>query len=163
MTAGLKNLLSFRGVLAVALMFWCAGTGCLVVGYARTMNDTDSSTPAAEQQMTGMQASMDAHACCKAKHKSAKRAKTVKRALELEFTQFGLPAPVRGNAMSCCPLTTGSIVVASRSQLHDDSPELPRKDSASLNRDQLSQPALAVPLRLPNRAQSYLLDCAFLI
>ena len=161
--AGLKRILTLHGLLAVALMFWCAGTGCMVVSYARTLDDMDSSSRAAEQSMMGMHDSMDAHACCKAKHKSAKRATAAKRTLGVQFTQFGLPEPISGNAMSCCPLTTGSIVAASRSQTNDNASALLGTGSSSFESDNSYQKPLAIPLRLPNRADSYLLDCAFLI
>ena len=152
----------FLKAIAIALMFWCAGTGCLMVSYARGMSDGDSNAPAEEQSMDGMHASMDAHACCKAKHKNAKRAKTVKSSRDLHHTQFGLPSPV-GRAMSCCPLTTGSIVIASRSQSSDSASASDANDSSSFKLTSLETRPLAVPLRLPNRAQAYLLDCAFLI
>ena len=146
--------------LAIALMFWCAGAGCVIVSYARTMEDTDASAREAEQPMAGMHTSVDAHACCKAKHKSSKRAS---RSIDLRFKEVAVPSPVRSNAMSCCPLMTGSIVVASRSQTGDSASELPLKDSSSFNLENSYRTPLAIPLRLPNRAHSYLLDCAFLI
>ena len=149
--------------LAIALMFWCAGAGCMIVSYARTMEGTDSSGREAEQPVAGMHASMDAHACCKAKHKSSKRTKLAARSIDPRFKEVAVPSPVRTNAMSCCPLTTGSIVVASRSQTGDSASELPLKHSSSFNLENSDPSPLAIPLRLPNRAHSYLLDCAFLI
>jgi hypothetical protein len=149
--------------IAIALMFWCAGTGCLMVSYARGMSEPDSSAAAAEESMKGMHASMDAHACCKAKHKNTKRAKAVESPRDLQFTQFGLPAPLQNNAMSCCPLTTGSIVIATRSQSNDSASASAVTDSSSFKLTSLETRPLAVPLRLPNRVHAYLLDCAFLI
>jgi hypothetical protein len=146
--------------LAIALMFWCAGTGCMMVSYARAeMSDMDSSAQPAEQPMAHMSTAMDAHACCKAKHKSAKRTKPTHRSIDTEFT---VP-PIQTGAMSCCPLTSGSLVVASRSQSNDRGSALIETDSSSLNLSNSDHTPVAVPLRLPNRAESYLLDCAFLI
>jgi hypothetical protein len=65
--------------------------------------------------------------------------------------------------MSCCPLTTGSIVIASRSRSADDNSVLEYTGSSSLRLTKTNSPAVAVPLRPPNRACAYLLDCAFLI
>jgi hypothetical protein len=65
--------------------------------------------------------------------------------------------------MSCCPLTSGSMVVTSRSQSNDNATVLQQSDSSSQLFAESRPSPVAVPLRLPNQAQSYLLDCAFLI
>jgi hypothetical protein len=163
-TASFKRLLSLRSVIAIALMFWCAGAGCMMVSYARaSMSDADASAQTADQPMAGMSAAMDAHACCKAKHKAVSRVRATKPSLGSNPGEFTLPEPVSSDAMSCCPLTSGSIVVASRSQTNDNASELAQTDSSSLKFENSHQAPVAVPLRLPNRAGSYLLDCAFLI
>jgi YD repeat-containing protein len=59
--------------------------------------------------------------------------------------------------------TTGAIVVTSRSQSNDNATVLQQSDSSSQLFAESRPSPVAVPLRLPNRAQSYLLDCAFLI
>ena len=160
----LKKLLSMRSLIAIALIFWCAGTGCMMVSYARaSMSEMDSSGSSAEQAMPHMAASMDAHECCKAKHKAEKRTHSVKRPSNSELTEFTIPAPAPSGAMSCCPLTSGSIVVASRSQSDYSAPALAPADSSSLKLSSSNAKPVAAPLRLPNRAESYLLDCAFLI
>ncbi|HXI22571.1 MAG TPA: hypothetical protein VNG71_01770 [Pyrinomonadaceae bacterium] len=161
--ASLKRLLTLRCVIATALMFWCAGTGCMMVSYARaTMHDMDASEQSAEQSMA-MSSSMDAHACCKAKNKSLTKAHSPKRSVTSDLNEFTLPASAPTDAMSCCPLTSGSIVVGSRSQTNDHASELAQTDSDSLKLANSNQTRVAMPLRLPNRARSYLLDCAFLI
>ena len=162
--AVLKKVLTLRCLVAIALMFWCAGTGCMMVTYARaSMSDIDSPAQSAEEPMTHMHASMDAHACCKAKHKADKRSSSAKKSSSIEFTQFTIPVPAPGGAMSCCPMTSGSIVVASRSQSNDSASALAETDSSSLKLSSSRQTPIAIPLRLPNRADSYLLDCVFLI
>lgn len=164
MKVGLKKVLTFRRLVATALMFWCAGAGCMMVSYARaSMKDMDSPAQSAEQPMMQMHASMDAHACCKAKHKANKRATSAKRSSSVEFTQFTIPIPAQSEAMSCCPLTSGSIVVAARSQSDDSHSTFAQTDSGSLKLSGSNQRPVAAPLRLPNRADSYLLGCAFLI
>ena len=145
--------------LAIALMFWCAGAGCMMVSYAKGAMPAMDSTDA--QAMPHMSGAMNAHACCKAKRKSAKRSASAEP--PGEFTQFTFPEPVESNAMNCCPLTSGSIVVASRSTSNDEAPALSQKDSSAFRPLTSYQKPLAIPLRLPNRAESYLLDCAFLI
>ena len=160
----LKRILSLRAGVAITLMFWCAGTGCMMVRYARSaMNDMDGSAQSAEQSMATMSASMDAHACCKAKHKSLTKAHSQKRSVTSDLMEFTLPPPAPSGALSCCPLTSGSIVVGSRSQTNDHASELAQTDSASLKLAGSNQKPVAIPLRLANRARSYLLDCAFLI
>ena len=148
--------------LAIALIFWCAGAGCMMVAYAKgAMSEMDPSVASDAQAMTHMSGSMDAHACCKAKHRGAKRSNP--EATASEFTEFQIPAPVESNAMNCCPLTSGSIVVATRSTSNDEAPVLSQTSLTAFKPLTSDQKPLAIPLRLPNRAESYLLDCAFLI
>jgi hypothetical protein len=159
--ASLKRLLTLRSAIAVALTFWCAGTGCMMVSYAHAAMNEEASAQSAEQSMAS--SSMDAHACCKAKHKSLTKAHSPKVSVAGDLKEFTLPGSAPSGAMSCCPLTSGSIVVASRSQTNDHASELAQTDSASLKLAGSNQTPVAIPLRLPNRARSYLLDCAFLI
>src|SRR5436305_1750228 len=159
----LKRILSMRAGVAIALVFWCAGAGCMMVSYARSaMNDMDAPAQSAEQSMA-MSSSMDAHGCCKAKHKSLIKDHSQKRSVAGDLMEFALPPSAPSGAMSCCPLTSGSIVVGSRSQTNDHASELAQTDSSSLKLASSTQTPVAIPLRLSNRARSYLLDCAFLI
>jgi len=152
-------------MLALALILWCAGTGCMMVSYARAAASDSSATGGALEHAMAGSMSMDAHACCKAKRSSKKTAarresRTANGELNL-LTTPSLPAPA--GVMNCCPLTTGSIVLSSSSQSHDDATVVQQAKSASFL---LVKPDIApqlLPLRLPNRAHSYLLDCAFLI
>jgi hypothetical protein len=160
-----RQILRPRSMLAIALMFWCAGAGCMMVSYARSaMTGMDAPAQSAAQPMAGMSGSMDAHACCKARHKSSKQSTdAVAKASGLELVQTALPPSSSTDVMSCCPLTSGSIVIASRSQSTDDNSVLNHTGSSSLQLTKTKSPPLAVPLRPPNRACAYLLDCAFLI
>jgi hypothetical protein len=155
-------------MLALVLVLWCAGTGCMIVSYARgTISDGEISRRVLGQAIVAASGAMDAHACCKARHKSLKQNGSSALRLRksyVEDTQVALPAnSAPSGAMSCCPLTSGSIVVASRTQTSDSSSTLAVGCSSYLELRKSATAPLAVPLRLPNRAQSYLLDCAFLI
>ncbi len=150
--------------LAIAMMFWCAGAGCMMVSYAKgAMRNMDSSEVSDMSSMAQMSGSMDAHACCKAKRKNARRSEAASQLTSSEFEQFTVPEPVQSAAMSCCPLTSGSIVIASQSNSNDDASISSHTDLASFKLLSSNQRPVAVPLRLPSRAESYLLDCAFLI
>jgi len=136
----------------------------MMVSYARgAMADMDG-PKSAEQSMAAMSASMDAHACCKARHSSSKRStSSVAKSAGPELMPEALPPSSSTDVMSCCPLTSGSIVIASRSQSTDDNSVLNHPGSSSLQLTKTNSPPLTVPLRPPNPARAYLLDCAFLI
>jgi hypothetical protein len=147
-------------------MLWCAGAGCMIVSYARAAAvDEGAATGLMDHAMASM--SMDAHACCKAKRSSTRTHHSRAEAKSPSSVELNLmtppSSPTQTGVMSCCPLTSGSIVVSSRSQSNDDSTSLQQTDSSSLLFVKSDLVPLAIPLRLPNRAHSYLLDCAFLI
>jgi len=161
--AASQKVLTPRSLLAIALILWCAGTGCMMVSYARGAMAMDAQQ-SAEQSMAAMSASMDTHACCKARHSSSKRPpSSFTKSAGSELMPEALPPSSSTDVMSCCPLTSGSIVIASRSQSTDDNSVLNHTGSSSLEATKTNSPALAVPLRPPTRARAYLLDCAFLI
>ena len=169
MRVAAKRFFKLRPIIALALIFWCAGAGCMLVSFAQTsMADVAGSPHSADQMMTGVSSSMDAHACCKAKHRSASGNPTQPASSAssayAEQNLLSIPtAPTQSGAMSCCPLTSGSMVVASRSQSNDRATVSEATNSSSLLVISSDPPPLSVPLRLPDRAHSYLLDCAFLI
>jgi hypothetical protein len=131
----------------------------MMVSYAR---GADSETAAAEptslaaEDMAGMPA-------CHAQHKKNRKVTTSKTSAAFPVGQFDLPGPARSGAMNCCPLTSGSIAATSRPQ--SNSPASALANTGSQLTDFLTSrtATVAVPLRLPNRAHSYLLGCAFLI
>lgn len=159
-------MVSLRSVLAFGLMFWCAGTGCMIVSYARAAAfDFADVASVMDQAMAGAM-SMDAHACCKAKRPGTKghHARSESKLSPPEWNLLTTPStPSQTDVMNCCPLTSGSIVASSRSQSNDRATETQTPDASSLLLIQSDPAPLAIPLRLPNRAHSYLLDCAFLI
>ena len=162
MISSLKRILTLRSAIALVLMLWCAGAGCMLVSYARAAtNDSTSTAGQMDHAMGSM--SMDAHACCKARHRSQSLRSSAANA-QNELNLVTLPStPTQSGVMSCCPLMSGSIVVASRSQSNDRATILQQADSSSMLLIKSSPSPLAIPLRLPNRAGSYLLDCTFLI
>jgi len=160
----LRTILKPHALLAIVLMFWCAGTGCMIVGYARAA--AANSDPIVEQMSHSIGSmAMDAHACCKAKRPGKTvRARSDADAAPSDFNLLTTPsAPSQTSVMDCCPLTSGSIVVSSRSQSNDNATAAQQLNSASFSFVGAAPPPPAVPLHLPNRAHSYLLDCAFLI
>ena len=160
-----------RSALAVALTLWCACAGCMLVSYAHvaamssaSLGDSNSN----KRKLSDVSASVGAHACCKARHSSS-RGTASQRESQLQssgsFQQIALPdVPDSSGATSCCPLTSGSFVVTSRSQLSDDdTSHADQRGSFSLTLTN-SQPVPGFnPLRLPDQNQTYLRGCVFLI
>ena len=162
----MKKVLRLRLIIAVALMCWYAGTVCLTVSYARTaMTEKEDAAQPVGQSMSGSPKSTNAHACCKARHRSLKRA-TIASMARLDGAaqaHVTLPStPVPSGAMKCCPLTRGNFLVASRYHSDENTPATAQVGSSVVLTSFMPKP-VAVPLRLPNRDQSYLLGCAFLI
>lgn len=167
---GHKTILKFRLGLASALALWCAGAGCMMVSYARSAtlsagNGADIKSRSAEWgQASG---SGGAHACCKARHASERRVASSTGNVSSSDSPANLEELAEllnsSNAMSCCPLTSGTFVVISRQRMSDDNPTVSRgAEVVSVNASFAATP-LAMPLRLPNQNQTYLRGCVFLI
>ena len=160
-----------RPSIAFALMLWCAGAGCMLVGYAHAGVMSAAEKPDAHTAVHSVSAaasgSMGAmHTCCKARHTSLNRdARQIQSGdVANEPGRIALPeSPTESGVMSCCPLKTGSILVASRSQTSDSAAAPTQDRSADLFVTSSTPVPLAVPLRLLNQSRSYLLDCSFLI
>ena len=164
-----------RTTLSFALMLWCAGAGCMLAtsahGAAMSGGDPANTHPAIEG-MNGLSASMGDHDCCKAHHSSHKRKtnSTTSRTdshsgSSLAVEQIALPEmPAPSGAMNCCPLTSGSFVVASRGNSTDaNDSALTQTDSVSLSLPKFQASPRAYPLKLLNQDQTYLRCCVFLI
>jgi len=145
------------------LVLWCAGTGCLAHGMAMAGgtlvagNQSAANTTQADMAMNG-------HACCKARHRSLRNGQTAK-ADSAGGKMIALPEDSSSDeAGSCCPLTSGSFVTASRSQTSGD-------HSSALVETVPNKPGFALPfqaprtisLRPPNHEPTYLTGCALLI
>jgi hypothetical protein len=161
----------FRSAIATLLMFWCAGAGCMLVSYAHTMSmaETDSvhAQPVMHKAMTTKSA---AHSCCKARHGSSKRTPGVETEATSQADSQGdaeqialaeSSAPV--DAMSCCPLTTGSFVTTSRTSADANGSAPAQNHSPPFELSNLQPAPLALPLRLPDAEHTYLRCCVFLI
>lgn len=145
----------FGKLLALVLVFWCAGTSCMLVSFTTAGETTVAESALAPSD--AMTAVPSCHANLQKNRKTNSKTATADR-----VGQLSLPAPFRSGAMSCCLLTSGSIA-ATRPQSHNSASALMSSGSQILNLDLLLPAPVAVPLRRPNRALSYLLDCAFLI
>jgi hypothetical protein len=160
-----------RSTIAVTLMLWCAGAGCMIVSYAHsaTMSPADmSGARSIKQTMSGVSASAGSHACCKAHHSSSIGARVSHSSAPLEsfsgFQQVALPeAPGSSGATSCCPLTSGSFVTASRAESNDNNASTTDRSDSFLLALTNSPTARVLPLRLPDQNQTYLRGCVFLI
>lgn len=151
-----------RPVIAVALMLWCAGAGCVLVRSAQATDIAGDSALADSMNHGEMGASQ--HAACHAKQpQKAGKASRSRPQLTKAFEQRNTPRPGRSDAMSCCPLVNGLFVTSSRSQSQDAASVPSINDATPLALPNSSPAPLAVPLRLPNQHHLYLRGCAFLI
>ena len=107
---------------------------------------------------------MNGHACCKARHRSL-RSELAKSSSDDSAETIALPEDSSSDgANSCCPLTSGSFVIASRSQTNDhDSSTATGTGSPEQSFALQFSPIRTTPLRLPNHEQTYLTCCALLI
>lgn len=164
-----RNLINkMRSALAFALVFWCAGTGCVLVSYA---NSTAIGGTGSSPAQTEEPASSGANNSCHARHGSQKqevpaqtRTNTTSE-MTTGFEQIALPEnrdPL--GSMSCCPLAVGTFVVASRPHANDsNTAKLIPNEPFSLSLTNIHAAPRAYPLRLPNQDQTYLRCCVFLI
>jgi len=165
---GLKKKL--RAALAFSLVLWCAGAGCMLVSYAHgaSMANTDAaSAPASGSNWIGLSTSAGTHGCCKARH-SSQHASTIAHRHASVATELEEAAPLGSSnpaeAMSCCPLTSGTLVVTTRQSVSDERASLATKsDAPALVLVHMDATPFAPPLRLPNQNQTYLRCCSFLI
>ncbi len=155
-----KNLVI---ALAIALMLWFAGAGCLVVSYAQLspVASAGAETSESAEASAGMASHKSCHAAQQRDNQQAANTKSGPAVVD----QISFPGPSRSDAMNCCPLTGRSIVAASRVRVTDDHKSAPAADAANdRESSSASSPApLVVPLRLPNQHHLYLRGCAFLI
>jgi hypothetical protein len=160
---------SLRSALAFALVLWCAGTGCLVVSYAEG-TAMGGSVPARANGESAKDkpapATMKGHACCRARHRALRNESIVKFE-DSDVVPQTLTVPEESDPTgvnSCCPLTSGTFVIASHSQTQDDQSSGPAQTGSlarSLVTDFLA--TRTTPLRLSNHEHTYLVYCAFLI
>jgi hypothetical protein len=164
-----KIISKLRSALAAALMIWCAGTGCMMVSYARGMAMSAADGPNIKSRSAGLgqvSGSAGAHSCCKARHASERRgASSTNHASSLasadleELAEF----PPSSDVMSCCPLTSGTFVVSGRQSISNENMSAVQGAGSGpiVNSAAVNLPAMR--LRLPNQNQTYLRGCVFLI
>jgi hypothetical protein len=144
--------------LGIALMLWCAGTGCILVTSARATTGLEALST------SEVEASGGSHSSCHGSTRPAKARKAHSNSGPAGVKRLSLPAmPSPLGAMSCCPLTSGSIATASRVQANYDLTAVSHDDLSYLPFATQRSAPLAIPLRLPNQDQTYLRCCVFLI
>ena len=149
--------------LAIALVFWCAGTGCVLVRSAQAA-DIGAPDSALSNSMNAGEMGASQHSACHAKQaKKAGKASRSRSQITKAFEQRNSPRPGRSDAMSCCPLVNGLFVTSSRGHTQDDANVITARNTTSLALTNSSPGPLVVPLRLPNQHHLYLRGCAFLI
>jgi hypothetical protein len=158
-----------RSAITFGLVLWCGGAGCMIVSYAHvaamTANSRVSFVSTAGGETSG---SMGTHDCCKARHKSERRTASsmtdhASSSEALANLEGLAEVPNSSNAMSCCPLTSGTFVVNNRQRISNDDLSVSLRAEAVPAITRFAAPPLAVPLRLPNQNQTYLRGCVFLI
>jgi hypothetical protein len=160
-----------RSAITLGLILWCAGAGCMIVSYAHSaaMSGAGAATLSASAGVSGQaHGSKGAHDCCKARHASgrlvsssmANHSSASESSLDLEELS---EVPGSSNAMNCCPLTSGTLVVTGRQRISDADTTVLRSISADSFLDGFIATTVAIPLRLPNQNQTYLRGCVFLI
>jgi len=169
MNPGVKAISRFRSTIAFALALWCVGAGCMLASYAHVAAMSGANLAdrhSNKSKLSDWSASAGAHACCKARISSSRRTASQRESnLQRSLQQVALPdVPDSSGATSCCPLTSGSFVATSRSQLSDDNAsQVDQRGSFSLTLTNAQPTHRFDPLRLPDQNQTYLRGCVFLI
>ena len=162
MNSGAPVISRLRAALAFALVFWCAGAGCMAVSYARAAS-MNAASLSSEKHPADKASSMGAHACCKARHSSSRASSSQTDSDLFGFQEAALPGPpVRSDASSCCPLTSGSFVTSSGTEVNQDNSSTTNHSESFLLRSIRFTPT-DIARRLPDQNQTYLRCCAFLI
>jgi hypothetical protein len=158
---GFKTISKLRSALATALMFWCAGAGCMMVSYARGAA-MSAVTSQAKSSNGWAQASAGAHDCCKARHAFELLTASPTKPVSANFEEM-IEVSHSSDAMSCCPLTSGTFVVTGRQTISDENLLAPQDAGARTIPIDVAAGFHARALRLPNQNHTYLRDCVFLI
>jgi hypothetical protein len=149
--------------LAITLMLWCAGAGCVLVRSTQGADVSAGDSALADSMNPGEMGAAN-HVACHAKQvQKAGKAFRSRSQLTKAVEQRNFPTPGRSDAMSCCPLVNGLFVTSSRGHTQDDASIIAINDSISFALSNLSAAPLDIPLRLPNQHHLYLRGCAFLI
>jgi len=163
------SLKKLRSALTIALMLWCAGAGCMIVSYAHAARMNDRHAPGLSSAVRDSEpGSMEKHHCCKSRQ-ALKRHASRQAVSGLSPDSFAnleelAEVPNSSSVMSCCPLTSGSIVANGSSRIgNDDASESLSVEAGSSVHNGYATTLQANSLRLPNQSHTYLRGCAFLI
>jgi hypothetical protein len=111
--------------------------------------------------------SMGTHDCCKAHHAAERRASSTtaqsKSSESLANLERLAEVPNSSDAMSCCPLTSGTFVVNGRQRVSNDDALVSQGAEAISIITNFAATRRVMPLRLPDQNQTYLRGCVFLI
>lgn len=167
-----KAIMRARPALAFALMLWCAGAGCMIVAYAHggAMSGM-SASKVGGGGWGNVKASIGTHSCCKARHSSERRValSMSDRALlsepTAEFETITLAeVPQSSDSLSCCPLTGGTFVVASRQRINNEDASVTNGiDAISIVPSCSVVAPRSYALRMPYQSQTHVRLCVFLI
>jgi len=169
-----KAIARVRSALAFTLMLWCAGAGCVVASYAHGAAMTGMSASKVSSSGGGWgdaSGSIGTDNCCRARHSSehhvassiSDRASSSEPAAEVETITLA-EIPQSSDAMSCCPLTGGTFVVASRQRISNEDASMPKGiDSNTILAGSSVGSARFCALDLPYQSQIHLRLCVFLI
>jgi hypothetical protein len=134
----------------------------MAVSFARGASMSTSGL-SAEKHLDDKPSSAGAHACCKARHAASRAGSSHTDSNFSGFQEAALPGfPVQSDAASCCPLTSGSFVTASGTEVVQDNSAASNHLESFLIRDIRRVPT-EIARRLPDQNQTYLRGCAFLI
>ena len=115
--------------------------------------------------------SMGTHNCCKARHSGERRfaplisdrVSSSGHAADFEIITVA-ELPPSSDAMSCCPLTGGTFVVASRQRVVNEDPSVPEGiDAISIVPSSSVAASRSDAMHLPYQSQTHMRLCVFLI
>lgn len=169
-----KAIARVRSALAFTLMLWCAGAGCIVASYAHgaVMSGRSASKVSSSGGGWGdVSGSIGTHNCCKASHSSKRRvaqpisdrASSSEPAVDFETISLA-EVPQSSDAMSCCPLTGGTFVVASRQRNTNENASVSRDiDAISIVRSNPAAAPRSYAVHLRYQSPTHMRLCVFLI
>jgi hypothetical protein len=166
----LSSIRIVRVALALAVAFWMAGAGCML-GCGNMVSaaaNSEAASPASSPTIIAsgeVCASLHSHDCC-AKHGGANRtaSRGVKSQPPTSATAVMTELGATSSSLMDCPLAVNATAALSKAKQDQSSQALllTRTNSPiSLLPEQAA--ALSPPPRLPNRGQTYLCCCVFLI
>ncbi len=153
-----------RCVLALALILWVSGAGCMFAcgNMVQAAEHASASTLANVVVSGDACASAHSHDCC-ASH-GAKASTSSKKAKAPTSVALATGMSGATSTMESCPLAVNATAALSKARADQSIDALVAARSELLNSRIAEQPiALSVPSLLPNRGHTYLRCCVFLI